>query len=537
MIKNIKYILWFFLFFLFFVLFNAWKNEKKLVDNLDLSYTEANLNNVKSDDNVIFSQSFKEYDNTNEELINISTSLVDVKINPLTGDFSNLVLKKYLKDINDENGAIVLDKTDERFYYGQSGVISSQFYDSPIFDKNFLSNFSYEVKDDSANVFVILKYEVGKNIFLYKVYTFRSYSYEIGVDFYIQNNSDSDVFFKHYGLIRYKKDKTNSGILDSGMRSYEGGAVYTDSKPYKKISFDELKEKKFSYTGFGGWIAFLERYFISAWIPDKDNEYIYIAEKVLDKIYSFKYLSYNDLKVNSNECSHVYTTLFVGPKSNSFINNLSKGLELSIDYGIFWPIASPIFFLLSYIFSFIGNWGFSIVLITFVIKLMFFNLSSISYRSMGNMKKLQPRLELLKEQYKDDKTQFGAAVMNLYKKENVNPLSGCLPVLVQVPVFISLYYVLLESIELRHAPFLFWINDLSSKDIYYILPVFMSLTMFIQQKMNPPIQDPFQAKVMMFLPVVFLFLFLQFPSGLILYWIVNNVLSILQQYVIVKNIL
>jgi len=153
------------------------------------------------------------------------------------------------------------------------------------------------------------------------------------------------------------------------------------------------------------------------------------------------------------------------------------------------------------------------------------------------MKKLQPRLELLKEQYKNDKTQFGNAVMNLYKKENVNPLSGCLPVLVQIPVFISLYYVLLESIELRHAPFVFWINDLSSKDIYYILPILMSLTMFVQQKMNPPMQDPFQAKVMMFLPLVFLFLFLQFPSGLMLYWIVNNILSILQQYIIVKKTL
>lgn len=536
MIKNFKYVLWFFLFFLFFVLFNAWKNEKRLLDDLDLSYAEANLNNIKSNEESVISQSFKDY-SENDELISVSTSLVDVKINPLTGDFSNLVLKKYLKDLHGEDGAVVLNKNDERFYYGQSGIISNQFYDKPIFDKKNLSNFTYEVKDDSSNVLIILKYEVGENIFLYKAYTFKSYSYEIGLDFYVQNNSSNEVLFKHYGVIRYKKNNSSSGILDSGIRSYEGGAVYTDSKPYKKVSFDELKEKNFSYSGVGGWIAFLERYFISAWIPDKDSEYIYIAEKVLDKIYSFKYLSFNDLKVNSNECAHVHTTFFVGPKSNTFLNNLSKGLELSIDYGIFWPIASPIFFLLSYIFSFINNWGVSIVLVTFIIKLMFFNLSSISYRSMGNMKKLQPRLELLKEQYKNDKTQFGNAVMNLYKKENVNPLSGCLPVLVQIPVFISLYYVLLESIELRHAPFVFWINDLSSKDIYYILPILMSLTMFVQQKMNPPMQDPFQAKVMMFLPLVFLFLFLQFPSGLMLYWIVNNILSILQQYIIVKKTL
>jgi YidC/Oxa1 family membrane protein insertase len=533
MIKSIKYFLYFFLFFLFFVLFSAWKNEKRLIDDLDLNYVESNLNNLKSND-IISSQNFKDY-NESEEFISVSTTLIDVKINPLTGDFFNLILKKYSNDLNGEDGVVLFNKTDERFYYGQSGIISNQFYDKVLFDKSFLSKFSYDVKDDESNVFVILKYEVGENIFLYKVYTFRTYSYEISIDFYIQNNGVSDILFKHYGLIRYKKNNSNTGLLDSGIRSYEGGAVYTNDKPYKKISFDDINEKNFSYSGVGGWIAFLERYFISVWIPDKSNEYVYIAEKVLDKIYSFKYLNFDDLKVRSNECLHITTTLFVGPKHNSFLNNLSKGLELSIDYGIFWPIASPIFFLLSYIFSFVGNWGFSIVLVTLIIKLMFFNLASISYRSIGNMKKLQPRLELLKEQHKNDKAQYGNAVMNLYKKENVNPLSGCLPVLIQIPVFISLYYVLLESIELRHAPFIFWISDLSSKDSYYILPIFMSLTMFIQQKMNPPIQDPLQAKVMMFLPLVFLFLFLQFPSGLILYWIVNNVLSILQQYIIVKN--
>lgn len=532
MIKSIKYILWFFLFFLFFVLFNAWKNEKKLVEDLDKNYIESNLNNFKSND-FVSSHSFKEYNN-NEEFISVSTNLIDVKINPLTGDFSNLVLKKYLKDLKGNDGVVIFDKTDDRFYYSQVGVLGNKFHENFILDKKQVSNFTYDVKDDESGVSVVLKYEIGNDIFLYKVYSFKTYSYEIGIDFYIQNYSVNEIFFKHYGLIRYKKEKSNSGLLDSGIRSYEGGAIYTDNKPYKKISFDDIKDKKFSYSGVGGWIAFLERYFISAFIPDIKNEYIYIAEKILDKIYSFKYLSTDDIKLKSKDCMHISTSLFVGPKSNVFLNNLSKGLELSIDYGIFWPIASPIFYLLSYIFYFIGNWGYSIILVTLIIKLMFFNLSSISYRSMGNMKKLQPRLELLKEQYKDDKTQFGNAVMNLYKKENVNPLSGCLPVLIQIPVFISLYYVLLESIELRHSSFIFWITDLSSKDIYYILPVLMSLTMFVQQKMNPPIQDQLQAKVMMFLPVIFLFLFLQFPAGLMLYWIFNNILSILQQHIIVK---
>ena len=218
------------------------------------------------------------------------------------------------------------------------------------------------------------------------------------------------------------------------------------------------------------------------------------------------------------------------------LNKLSKGLDLAIDYGMFWPIASPIFLLLSKIYVLVNNWGLAIILVTIIIRLLFFHLSSISYKSMGNMKKLQPKMEILKHRYKDDKKMFGQAVMDLYKKEKVNPLSGCLPVLIQIPVFISLYYVLLESVELRQAPFIFWIKDLSDNDPYYVLPIIMAFTMYLQQKLNPPIHDPTQAKIMMFMPVIFLFIFLQFPSGLLFYLIVNNILSIIQQWVIMMKV-
>ncbi len=527
--QNIKYILWVFLFFLVFVLFSAWQGEKdlssKIVSLSDLNIDDTSTNNINI--------KLENY-STGEDIV-VKTELLNAKINSITGDIYNLSLNKYSKDLNSSNGITVFNRSVDRFYYVQSGLLSKYFFDDGSVNTTMLSKTCYNIDSNPLNSLVVIKYEFIDDVIIYKVYTFRSYSYEIGLSFYIQNNSVNDFFVKHYGLIRYKNNNFDNSIFSSGVRAYEGSAVFTSDKPYKKVSFDDIGDKRFSYVGHGGWIAFVERYFISVLIPNKVNEYIYTSERLIDNFYSFKYLTSNEIKVVAGDYLCFNSVLFVGPKTKLYLNNLYKGLELAIDYGVFWPIADPIFFLLSYIYLLINNWGFSIVLVTLIIKLLFFNLSSISYRSMGNMKKLQPRLDMLKDQYKDDKKQFGNAVMELYKKEKVNPLSGCLPVLIQIPVFISLYYVLLESIELRHAPFIYWITDLSSKDVYYVLPVIMSLTMFVQQKLNPPIHDQLQAKIMLFLPVVFLFIFLQFPSGLILYWIVNNLLSILQQWVIVRQ--
>jgi YidC/Oxa1 family membrane protein insertase len=228
--------------------------------------------------------------------------------------------------------------------------------------------------------------------------------------------------------------------------------------------------------------------------------------------------------------------LFAGPEITSILKQVSPGLELTVDYGVLWPICQPIFWVLKNIHNVIGNWGLAIIFTTLIIKLLFFKLSAASYRSMGNMKKIQPKMEQLKERYGDDKQEFGKAVMELYKREKVNPLGGCLPILVQIPVFIALYYVLLESVELRHAPFMLWIHDLSAKDPYYVLPILMGLSMLVQQKLSPAPPDPVQAKVMMAMPIVFTFLFVQFPAGLVLYWVVNNVLSILQQWYITKKV-
>jgi len=527
--QSIRYTLWILIFFLVFILFNTWENEKTLTKKIEsndkFNYSKVNL-----------SENINDYF-VNDDLdeITINTNLVSAKINLFGGDITFLSLKDYLESIDDPKQKItILDKTLDKTY-----IVRSGFFSDNTNNENNLYNTKYNnytIEENDTNLFVNLIYQIDKDITFNKVYTFKTYSYEIDIDYYITNNSDKNYNGRIYGLINYKKAPIKTSFLNSGMRTYEGGALYTNEKPYKKISFDDISKKDHSWVINGGWISLLERYFLSSWLPDFTCNYIYTASKKNNDSYVFKYISENEIIILPGECRHFKSTLFVGPKLKTYLSKLHNGLDLAIDYGIFWPISSPLFLLLSKIFSLIKNWGFSIILVTVMVKLLFFHLSAISYRSMGNMKRLQPRLNLLKERYKDDKKQFGQAVMDLYKKEKVNPLSGCFPILIQIPVFISLYYVLLESVELRHAPFLLWINDLSSKDSFYVLPIIMCITMFIQQKLNPPVQDPLQAKIMTFMPFIFLLIFLQFPSGLILYWIVNNILSILQQWIITRTI-
>lgn len=528
--QNIKYILWAVIFFIFFVLFNMWETEKKLINDLKLDNKITDIN-VKS-----FSDDFN-YLSKIDDTISINTNLISAKIDLLKGDIVFLSLKNYPETINDiDKHIILLDKSKDKFYYTEYGFLVNNLDVNNIGKKFYhTQKASYSIKEESSNLLINLEYELFDNFYLNKVYVFKPYSYDINVDFYIRNDSNDIHSGYVYGSIKQEKKSVKNSIFNSSIKSYEGASVYTHLNSYKKLNFDDISSKSISFSSNGGWIAFLDNYFLTSWIPDQTFNYTFFAEKNEKNIYTLKYIINEKLNLSPGECKKFSGKLYVGPKIKTYLNKLTKGLDLVIDYGIFWPIASPIFILLSKINNIISNWGVSIILVTLMVKLLFFHLSSISYQSMSKMKNLQPRLNILKERYKDDKKMFGQAVLDLYKKEKVNPLSGCLPVLIQIPVFISLYYVLLESIELRHAHFFLWIKDLSSKDPYYILPIIMSLTIFIQQKLNPAVQDPLQAKVMMFLPFVFLLIFLQFQSGLILYWIVNNILSILQQFIIMRT--
>lgn len=526
MIKtNIKYSLWIIIFFLIFLLFNSWENEKNTQKNLLENNNKQTNNTIKEKEKI------NKFINNNIEEINIETNLISGKINLVNGNISKLSLKNFSKKLNDQNSITILEQNNDKIFLANLGLINNRIKNN---DLKYTTNKKiYTIEKNESQLIINLRYVLNDYIIINKVYIFKNYSYEIDIETYITNLNNKIIDIKLFGSLYTSINSENSKWFAS--KSYQNLAVYSDKKIYKKISMPDLIKKKYIDYVNGGWLAYVDNYFITAWIPEKNNKYLYTSKQFND-LCETTYLNNNTIKIFPNESKYIKTKLFVGPKIKDYLSKIHIGLDLSIDYGIFWPIATVIFLLLNKIYIIINNWGLAIILTTIIIKLLFFHLSAISYKSLGQMKKIQPHLELLKERYKDNKKELSQAILELYKKEKINPLSGCLPILIQIPVFISLYYVLLESVELRHANFIFWIKDLSSKDIYYILPIIMCATMFIQQKLNPPVQDPIQQKVMNFMPFIFLLIFIQFPSGLVLYWIVNNILSIIQQWLITKNI-
>ncbi len=377
-----------------------------------------------------------------------------------------------------------------------------------------------------------------------KRYTFPRNEYRVDVGLSVRNRGETAWRGNLYGQIkRGKQSDPSTANAAMSMSTYLGAAFYTPDKPYYKVDFsdmDDAAEERAGGAAFrenvaGGWVAFLQHYFVSAWVPDPAATHSYYARRGAGSQYLVGFTSPAQT-IRPGEEGNFQATLYVGPKIQQTLADLSTGLELTVDYGWLWFIAQPLFWLLSFLHGFAGNWGVAIILITILIKLAFFQLSAASYRSMANMRRIQPELLRLKELHGDDRQRMSQEMMELYKREKINPLGGCLPILVQIPVFIALYWVLLESVELRHAPFVGWIQDLSVKDPYFVLPIAMGLTMFLQQQLNPAPPDPTQAMVLKILPVLFTFFFLWFPSGLVLYWLVNNVLSIAQQWVITRNI-
>jgi len=317
------------------------------------------------------------------------------------------------------------------------------------------------------------------------------------------------------------------------MPTYTGGAKYDDQEVYEKIEFDEFNEQPETKSE-GGWLAMIQHYFFVAMIPEAQTTHKYSA-KVNDGKYLLTIVNPAQNVASGSTATLGKNALYIGPKEQAHIGNLAPGLDKTVDYGILFIIAKPLSEVLNWIYAYVGSWGYAILILTIMIKLAFYKLSEKSYRSMAGMRKLSPRLTKLKETYGDDKEKMGKKTMELYRKEKINPAAGCLPILVQIPVFISLYWVLLEMVELRQTPF-WYLLDLAAPDPFYILPLIMGVSMFVQQKLNPPPPDPMQAKIMMALPFIFTVFFLWFPSGLVLYWVANNILSIAQQWYINKRI-
>jgi len=545
--QNIRFFLFAAVGLIGMLLYNAWQQDYPTKPAVMSSAIDAKDESPSLDDQeipTVLAEKNKPEEKTaattvgdTHRYIQVKTDVFNLKIDTVGGDITHLILSDYAESQESYGeGYVLFDESATRYYVAQSGLTGEQGPDKRGVGraKYHAAQPAFQLSEKDSQLFVDLHYHAMNHVDVTKRFIFNRGSYVIEVEYIVDNKGTQNYTGNFYArLKRQPSAEKGGGFL--GIQTFTGAAVHTQDTPYKKLNFKDIAEKPFEQSVKGGWAAMVEHYFVSAWIPNSEATNVYQAKEIQENIYMVGLVE-PVLTVLPGEHKSIKTKLYAGPEITEDLEPLAPGLDLAVDYGILWPICQPIFWLLKKLFQLTQNWGAAIILVTVVIKLLFYKLSASSYRSMGNMRKLQPKMEALKERYGEDKQKFSQAVMELYKKEKINPLGGCFPVLIQIPVFIALYYVLLGSVELREAPFIFWITDLSAKDPYYVLPILMGASMLIQQKLNPAPPDPVQAKVMMFMPVVFTALFLSFPSGLVLYWFVNNVLSILQQWVITRKI-
>ncbi len=471
---------------------------------------------------------------TGEKIVKVETDILRIEISNIGGTIQRAYLLDY---------PVAPEKPDVKFelfspelpdfLIAQSGLIGGVSGNAPTHEAEYeLDQTDYRLGSKQDQLDVSMTWRSGNGIEVRKHFIFRRGSYLVEVKHEVINQSGEAIAVRDYAQLQRSEPESRSGFT---TYTYTGAVYYTPEDKYEKVDFEKMAEKSLSVDSTDGWFAMIQHYFLGAWIPPKEQLEHYYTNSLPGP----KYLigSYSpSVTVTSGQTHQFSKQLYVGPKLHDELKTIAKGLELAVDYGWLTVIAEPIFWLLKYIHSWVGNWGWSIIILTIMIKAAFYKLSETSYKSMANMRKVTPRLQALKDRYGDDKQRLNQAMMEMYKKEKINPLGGCLPILVQIPVFIALYWVLLESVELRQAPFMLWINNLSAKDPYFILPLIMGVSMFVQQKLNPAPPDPMQAKIMMSLPFVFTIFFAFFPAGLVLYWVVNNLISIAQQWYITNKI-
>ena len=481
---------------------------------------------------------------TKGDVVSVKTDLFVVDVSSQGGDIVGLELNRY-KEVKDKGKNFSLFDAKHQ-YVAQSGLIGEGL---PNHKTMFsVSGGKRELSPEANSIQLRLDAPVLNGIKVAKIYTFTRGSYLINVSYEIDNGSQKEVVAHAY--YQLQRDTVTPDGESSTVSTFTGAAVYTEQEKYQKIEFKDIEKGKTKFTekADNGWMAIVQHYFVSAWIP---------PEKLAREYYVRKLEGGANPAITAGVIVPIpvvapgtkadqSVSLYAGPQIQSTLDLLEKpaaeggigahGMHLVVDYGWLTPVAAPIFWCLEFIHKLVGNWGWAIVLLTIGIKALFFPLSAASYKSMAKMKAVTPRLTALKERCGDDKQKLNMEMMKLYKTEKINPLGGCLPILIQIPVFIALYWALLGAVEMRDAPWVLWIHDLSSSDPYYVLPIIMMATMLIQTKLNPTPPDPIQAKVMMFMPFIFGAMFFFFPAGLVLYWVVNNTLSIAQQWQITRMI-
>lgn len=468
--------------------------------------------------------------------VTVRTDMMEAVVSAVGGDLIHVELTHHKDSEDHSKNFVVLQESGKHQYIANTGLLGAEGLPT---HKTILEpeQTGYVLKDGENSLVVRLKAPASAGIEVTKLLTFYRGSYVVDVAYEINNTSDKPLnATAYFQLARDGQPAEHTKGFFGGVSTFTGPAFFTQEGKFQKVEFKKIENNETSFvkSAKDGWVAMVQHYFVSAWLPNGDVQREFYTHKISNDFYGAGVKL--PVQVAAGAKQSIDVPLYVGPQEQDKLAKLATGFNKVVDYGLVTIFAEPLFWVLNMIHKIVGNWGWSIILVTILIKALFFPLSAASYKSMAKMKTLMPRMKALQERYKDDKMKLNQAMMELYKTEKVNPMGGCLPILVQMPVFIALYWVLLSVVEMRQAPWMFWITDLSVKDPYFILPLIMGATMFIQTKLNPTPPDPMQAKVMMIMPIMFTFMFLWFPSGLVLYWVVNNILSIAQQWYVTRMI-
>ena len=471
------------------------------------------------------------------ELISVSTPLYRMKIDPVGGDIRLMELLEHPISLEyPDVPTTLLQKSGGRTYIAQSGLVGADGFDgSDIKPRYSVSNLNYVITDVPQDIVLTATREgSGGVVTVQKRFRIDPAQYLIEVDHEVDNATTEPFVANLFAQLTHDGQRGESTTF-LGPRPYLGAALTTNDTRYEKIGFDDVDEERFREEVDGGWIAILQHYFLSTWVVNDNANYLYYGMRDSGGKYRFGLTGPESIVYPGD--SGIYSLRFYsGPKTQRTLDAISDNLELTVDYGILWFLSVPLFYVLDFAHGLVGNWGVAIIILTIIVKLILYPLSAMSYKSMARMRTVSPQIKRIQERFGGDRQRMSQEVMSLYRKEKVNPMTGCLPMLAQMPVFLALYWVLYESVELRQAPFFLWIQDLSIMDPYFVLPILMGASMLLMQMLNPPMPDPMQQKMMKIMPVLFTILFVFFPAGLVLYWLMNNVLSYAQQYYVTKRV-
>ncbi|MBN6071581.1 membrane protein insertase YidC [Aggregatibacter actinomycetemcomitans] len=521
------------LLFMSFIVYQQWQLDYHTPKPVTTEQTTASASDVPASSNagnaVIATDT-----QAKGKIITLENDVFRLKINTLGGDVVSSELLKYDAELDSNTPFVLLQNTPQHVYIAQSGLIGKDGIDTKSGRADYqVDGDNFKLADGQSELSVPLVY-VKDGVTYRKVFTLKRGEYNIAVNYEINNQSDKTIEVEPYGQLRHTLVESSGNVA---MPTYTGGAYSSSETNYKKYSFSDMENANLSINTKAGWVAVLQHYFVSAWIPnqDADNQLYTLVDKA-NNIGSIGYRG-PVTSIQPNTTETLTSKLWTGPKLQNEMAQVANHLDLTVDYGWAWFIAKPLFWLLTFIQKLVHNWGVAIICVTLVVKAILYPLTKAQYTSMAKMRMLQPKLQEMRERFGEDRQRMSQEMMKLYKDEKVNPLGGCLPLLLQMPIFIALYWTFLEAVELRHAPFFGWIQDLSAQDPYYILPILMGASMFLLQKMSPtPVADPMQQKVMTFMPLIFMVFFLWFPAGLVLYWLVSNLITIIQQQLIYRGL-